>query len=205
MRICIFGDSIVHGVMDAEKGGWANRLMCYFQEHWDAYEASVYALGIDAETAAGLLKRFQVEADARKPDVIVFAIGINDSAHWQDGRECCLQEDFVCDIDALVALAKKYTSTIVFVGLTRVNEQQSSDYQASDDWVYTNTRIALFDTLLQEAAERAGGHYISCATIVPIENLPDRLHPDATGHQKLFEHIRSELLTRNIISPSPVV
>lgn len=201
MRICIFGDSIVHGVMDAEGGGWATRLMIHFWEHWDEYETNVYPLGIDAETAAGLLKRLDVEAMARKPDVIICAIGINDSSQRQDGSDVCSEKDFIRDIDALITQAKQYTSQIVFVGLTRVNENKSAEYLAPDDWVYTNERIEAFDLILKDAAAHAGALCIPCADVVPVENLPDRLHPDAVGHQKLFEYIRDVLLEKGIVLP----
>jgi lysophospholipase L1-like esterase len=197
MRICIFGDSIVHGVMDAEMGGWANRLMCYFQEHWDEYEVSVYPLGIDGDTTSGLLKRFDVEASARLPDCIVFAIGINDAVFREGDRVEIELKGFEKNIEELHRRAREYTQTkIVCVGCTPVDDTKLYPYVGSESGkCYTSKRIQEYDARLKTTAERLGAHYISCADVIsPFEDLSDGLHPNAEGHRKLFEHIRDELI-----------
>ncbi len=78
-RICIFGDSITKGHCDYEEGGWANRLKKYL-ENKDS-DNSVYNLGVDSDTTDNLLGRFDAEARTRDPEIIIFAIGINDSSY----------------------------------------------------------------------------------------------------------------------------
>lgn len=77
--ICVFGDSIVWGEGDPVGGGWVSRLKRYYEEH--NCGVSVYNLGIDADTSEWLLSRIESETLAREPDIVVIAIGINDSIY----------------------------------------------------------------------------------------------------------------------------
>ena len=72
MVITVFGDSVAWGAFDEKKGGWVDRFKLH---HSDC----VYNLGVSGDKSFDLLKRFQVECVARKPNVIFFAVGINDS------------------------------------------------------------------------------------------------------------------------------
>ncbi len=85
MNICVFGDSIVWGAYDPENGGWATLLRNYFESadsppyFREAGDVEVYNCGVSGDKTEDLLKRFEVEAQAREPNLIIFAIGINDS------------------------------------------------------------------------------------------------------------------------------
>jgi lysophospholipase L1-like esterase len=77
--ICLFGDSITWGAWDPERGGWGARLRSYFETN--NIEVNVYNCGVSGNNTDDLLQRFKVEATARKPNIIIFAIGINDSQY----------------------------------------------------------------------------------------------------------------------------
>ena len=79
--ICVFGDSIAWGAVDPENGGWVSSLRNYFESKSlrADLDTDVYNLGISGDNTDDLLERFDVEVEARKPDTIVFAIGINDA------------------------------------------------------------------------------------------------------------------------------
>jgi len=73
--ICIFGASSTWGAWDYEKAGWANRLRLFLDsENKDVF---TYNLGVSGDTTNKLLKRFNVEAEARQPKIIIFSIGDN--------------------------------------------------------------------------------------------------------------------------------
>ncbi len=89
-RICCFGDSLVNGVRDGEKGGWPMRLGRRLLE--DARcETTIYNLGIRAETTEGLKARWKFEAELRMvaefPTVLIFSFGVNDANHAEDRGE----------------------------------------------------------------------------------------------------------------------
>ena len=77
MRILIFGDSITYGAWDTELGGWANRLRIAFDK--ENQDWNIYNLGVSGDTINDVLKRFDVECQAREPEKLIFAIGINDA------------------------------------------------------------------------------------------------------------------------------
>ncbi|KKQ27461.1 MAG: Lipolytic protein G-D-S-L family, partial [Candidatus Magasanikbacteria bacterium GW2011_GWC2_37_14] len=81
-RISIFGDSITWGAWDPENGGWVAQLRRYFETN-ENYEVDVYNLGVSGDTTNDLLIRFNTECLARNrhPQIIIFAIGINDSQY----------------------------------------------------------------------------------------------------------------------------
>lgn len=89
-RICFFGDSIVAGVRDAQKGGWPMRLgqRLLIDARLDV---TIYNLGIRAETSDDLKLRWQDDAERRRVDkfplVLFFCFGLNDAMHAQDRGE----------------------------------------------------------------------------------------------------------------------
>ncbi|MBU6500990.1 MAG: hypothetical protein KGJ89_02590 [Patescibacteria group bacterium] len=109
MNICIFGDSITWGASDTEKGGWVERLKTYFG---NKYEAIIYNLGIPGDTTIDLLKRVESECKSRKPDLIIFSIGINDL--WRDDRTPI--KKFAENIARLHRIAKKIHQKRDFYG-----------------------------------------------------------------------------------------
>ena len=91
-RILVFGDSIARGAVDLEKGGWVERLRIYFVNN--SKDKSVYNLGISGDTTENLLKRFMNECKVREPEIIIFAIGVNDSAIIQNKNNWVSEKDF---------------------------------------------------------------------------------------------------------------
>jgi len=80
MNICIFGDSITWGAYDPINGGWVGLLRNYFEKKSEG-EIEIYNLGISGNTTDGLLKMIENESIPREPEVIVLAIGINDTQY----------------------------------------------------------------------------------------------------------------------------
>src|SRR3989344_634561 len=110
--ICIFGDSITQGADDTESGGWASRLKIFM---YNKQLAELYVLGICGDDTQSLLQRFEIEAQARKPDVMLFAIGINDSYYEESlQKNTVTPTRFSKNIQALYEKAKKLTNTIIF-------------------------------------------------------------------------------------------
>jgi lysophospholipase L1-like esterase len=89
-RVCFFGDSLVNGVRDAQKGGWPMRLGQSLLNDI-GLDATIYNLGIRAETSSDLKNRWYDDATRRKVDefplVLVFCFGLNDANHAQERGE----------------------------------------------------------------------------------------------------------------------
>ena len=81
-NICVFGDSVTWGAWD-NKGGWVSRLRAFIESGNRDY--FVYNLGVSGDTTKELLGRFDIEAKARSPNIIIFQIGDNDSIFVKSG------------------------------------------------------------------------------------------------------------------------
>lgn len=187
--ICIFGDSITWGAGDEYGVGWADRLKAqYAQEHSGA---EVFNLGISGDTATGILKRFDSEMEARGGDVALIAIGINDAQKTGEQANGYRTEEanFKEVLTQLVTAAKRRDARIGFIGLTRVDETKTRPVLWRNDRHYENERIATFDSIIKEVCEDAEIPYLRVADTLAIDDLPDGLHPNAAGYEKLFSAI----------------
>jgi len=175
MNICIFGDSITWGAFDYEKGGWVERLKSSLME-----DASIISnLGIYGDTTEGLLERFETEAGTRGPDALIFAIGINDALMIENIDPDRLEE-FDNNISSLCSLAKEMTDKIIFIGLTRIEEENGT---------HQNDVIKEYDSIIEASCKDNGITYIKMFDLLQNDDLEDGLHPNSEGHRKMFEKI----------------
>jgi lysophospholipase L1-like esterase len=187
MTICIFGDSIVWGASDCEKGGWADCLKNHLMDD----DIDVYNLGISGDTTEDLLKRFDTEAGARNPDIIIFAIGINDSLSLD--KEGLIK--FQKNISTLVNKARKFTNKIIFIGLTNVDESRTTPYLSEETGeAYNNQSIGEYDEIIKSFCEENNLTFVDVlGLLINDDDLCDGLHPGSIGHQKLFEAIKEKI------------
>jgi lysophospholipase L1-like esterase len=103
--ICVFSDSIAWGACDYKRGGWVEKLKVDMLKNSDI---QVYNFGVCGNTTVNLLDRFQKEADIMNPEIIIFAIGINDSRYLGGSKvsEVGLEE-FKTNISILINQARK--------------------------------------------------------------------------------------------------
>ncbi|MFP4616852.1 MAG: SGNH/GDSL hydrolase family protein [Candidatus Paceibacterota bacterium] len=192
MTICIFGDSITWGAYDPEQGGWATRLRNYFELQDEGID--VYNLGICGNTTDDLLERIEAEAISREPDLIIFAIGINDTQfiHSKNNTRVTFTE-FQQNLTELLTIAKKFTNNIVFVGLTRVDESKTTPIPWNTDKSYTNVNIERLDSAIEGFFEENKLKFIPVKDLLNNDDFIDGLHPKTQGHIKMFERIRFEI------------
>lgn len=194
-RICVFGDSIVRGYYDHEMGGWAQRLQQFFMQE---EEFSVYPLGISGDTTSDLLKRCAVELSARRPEFIIFAIGINDAARYRS-EPCCSVGDFEHNIQKLYEIADSFDCTVIFVGLTRVTEVQSTPVSWDADISYYNNDIDMYDASIKKIAHEKKCLFVDMRDVLTDNDLEDGVHPDTDGHIKIYEKMMQFFVEHNII------
>lgn len=197
--INIFGDSITWGASDNEVGGWANRLRNHLAERPDDF-FQVYNLGIRGNNSDMLLKRFVAENEARIPDTIIIAIGINDS-RYEGFRENSFVPlgRFEKNLEEIVKEAKKFTEEIIFVGLTRVDEKRVSPMPWNTDIHFDNENISIYNEKVKEVCAKNDLLFIEMMDLIGDSELEDGLHPDAKGHEKMFLRIRDFLMDNKII------
>jgi lysophospholipase L1-like esterase len=122
VRLCVWGSSIARGSGDTVKGGWVERLRMELIN--GPKDLSVYNLSISGATSASLLERFDVEYKARQPEIVIIAIGLNDSAFFTKKSKPWIDiTTYEKNIASLYNNAKK-KSKVVFVGITPVDESK---------------------------------------------------------------------------------
>lgn len=205
-QILVFGDSITDGAFDPS-GGWADRLKQHFMAknmQGDVVQDEndwVYNLGISGNLTDDVQERIETESIARKVDrenrksIFVFAIGINDSCRKGDDNPLprSNEEKFVQNYNKLIDLARRYTNKIICVGLTPVDEKQTTPIY--NLYWYKNDRISQFDKLIRELATKSRAEFVDVHKAYLSqpdfkELLIDGLHPNEAGHRIIFNLVK---------------
>ena len=187
MEIGIWGDSITYGDGDNEALGWVGRLRKSFL----TTDSCVYNFGVCGDTTEDLLKRFVVEANSIQPNIVVFAIGINDSKIPANeiANEVTF-EKYQKNIQELIKMARDYTNKIYIVGATKVNDTAIRDSGTR----FNNVTIQTYNKYLKEVSSLENLVFIETFDILDINNdLADGLHPNAQGYEKLYQTLRGFL------------
>lgn len=197
--IVAVGDSITYGVADSTGLGWFNRLRSESEkrECYDAY----YNLGVCSETSTSMLMRLEKELKVRKPDIILIAIGINDTRFiGKDKKECVNKNQFQKNILKIDRIASKYTQRIIYIGLTRVAEKKTNPIQYSRMYWYNNDRIIEYEDVIKRICRQTRRRFVNLANSFESSWLDeDGLHPNARGHVNMAKIIKLKLVKYKII------
>lgn len=194
--ICIFGDSIVYAHTDPMRGGWPGRLKQAVTEANDA--GAVYALGIPGNTLRDVADRFDAEAAARKPDLVIIAVGTADSPN--DFSEPTPLNEFQDTYGALLARARKVTPRILVLTPPNIDESRAT-------YGFSNRTLKPYVDAIKA---RAHDEAVPCVDL--FGRLSDQdfdrdgLHPTSAGHEKLYDAIMKTLTTfptLNARQPTP--
>jgi lysophospholipase L1-like esterase len=146
------------------------------------------------------MRRFAVENEVRKPDVIIIDIGTNDSSYLKSKSENYVPlTRFENNLVELIGQAKKITQEIIFVGLTAVEESKTSPVPWETDFSYTNENIAIYNAKIKEICAKNNLLFIEMKDLLKNEDLEDGLHPNSNGHEKMFLRVKDFLEKNKII------
>ncbi|MDE1919193.1 MAG: SGNH/GDSL hydrolase family protein [Patescibacteria group bacterium] len=184
-KIGAWGDSITYGAGDEESLGWVGRLRRRFEK--EKY-VEVYNFGISGETSSDLLERFSVELKSVRPQLILIAIGTNDSIFTQgeeQGRKVSL-EKYEENLKKLFSLAKQTSKQVFAIGLTIADDArtQPMPWGTTGD-SYKSAILKEYDEVLQTTAQKAGVLYIRMWDVLTASDLADGIHPNAAGYEKM--------------------
>lgn len=188
MNIYIFGDSITEGYYDEEKKGWVDRLGLKMPQH------RMYNFGISGDTTEDLLQRFDANVFGKNPQMIIFAIGINDSIYVpKEDRNFVEFGKFKENIEELVEKASQICEKIVFVGLIPVDEELLTPMLWEPALHYLNKEIKKYNDAIKEICRVKKLKFIDINSkmkkIDYKKLLSDGIHPNAKGHTWLAEKI----------------
>lgn len=197
-RYLFFGDSITYGAIDVE-GGWVDRLKrVAMKEDLDSGGNSrfqIVNLGIGGDTSRKMLERIDAEIAIRALDSwefqIAIGVGINDSRilAGETDSEVPLTE-FVKNYERLIGIARAYSKNVITVGLTDIAE----DEVAFKDMRYLKSKVVQYDAEVKRISLEQKTQYISLlGTLGPDDFFLDGLHPNTSGHEKIFQKVKSSL------------
>ncbi len=202
MKILIFGDSIVWGAFDLEKGGWAERLKEKILETtsktMSPKDFYPYNFGMESDDSETLLYRFKKQIDIcerlepNREYILLFAIGTNDSA-ISNGKSETSTNKFLENIKLLITQAKKVTDNIWFIGLTNVDESKTCPVFFDKRLSWKNKNIEEYNLIIEKICKEEMVNFISLWNLLTKEDLFDGLHPNAEGHRKIFERVKDKL------------
>jgi lysophospholipase L1-like esterase len=208
--IVVFGDSITWGAWDPE-GGWVARLLRWLEER-DQREHIIYNCGVSGDGTPELLQRFEVEARARfleptadgSPKMLIIAIGDNDSGWFRDeGRHVTPPEQFRANVQRLIEMARRQTSKVVFIGTTPVDDAKTDPLPWAANRVHKNEYTVKYDKIAKDVCDKNGIPFVEIYNTwlkADYRNLlEDGVHPNAAGHQRLFEAVRDALLKNKLL------
>ncbi|OKH88750.1 GDSL-type esterase/lipase family protein [Thalassospira sp. TSL5-1] len=194
-RVCFFGDSIVAGVRDAQKGGWPMRLGQRLLTD-GKLDVTIYNLAIRAETSDDLKLRWQDDARRRRVDnfplVLVFCFGLNDAMHAQDrGEETTMRVSHarsLANATEIMALARDMAPTL-WVGPQAVIDGGRSSK-------IVNERLEGLNQLFAETAKGLDIPYLDGFEQTLRDDTwqralrrGDGYHPDTAGYDMLADMI----------------
>jgi lysophospholipase L1-like esterase len=170
-RICIFGASITWGAFDKKGGGWIHRLNSNFINK--KTDIQIYNLGVPGNNTNDLLKRFDNECSARKPDLIIFGLGGNDASYIDTENNMVVSIDqFKNNILKLIQQGKYFTDKI----------------------------IAKYDSIINTTCNEMGILFLPMIDLLDIDDLSnDGRHPNDNGYQKISNCVRDYLYKNNLI------
>lgn len=195
-------DSIAMWARDLEKWGWISRLYNYLWQKFLREGAdywAVYNLGIDWDTTDWVIKRFDVEAEARQPNIVVFAIGSNDCTVIDNEQATIPLDIFQKNIALLTEKARKFTDKIVFVWPIICDETKTIPIPRAPELSQDMPTTGKYNDAIKKFCEANTILFIDMLDVLDTQDLEDGIHPTAEGHEKMYIKIRDFLLEHKLI------
>jgi lysophospholipase L1-like esterase len=132
---------------------------------------------------------------SRKPNLVIFSIGLNDSALITPRMEPRVSIDkFNQNIATLYKKARELDARVVFIGPTTVVENKTTPIPWDTTKHYTVASALAFDNLLKKFCDRNKINFISLTSTLGTDDIAgDGLHPNTSGHEKIYIKIKPHL------------
>lgn len=186
MRACFIGDSLTHGVGDAEALGWSGRLIQRMVRQNP--EMTAYDLGVRHETSSQIQHRWEAEARVRlaagMQHRLAFCFGTNDGADDGTGAPRVAQADSLANVRKILTTACAMAPTVM-IGPPPLRSDPAAD-----------ARIAELEAAQQKIAAEFRVPYLPVFNALSHSKAwtdsaaaGDGTHPDAAGYAVLADLI----------------
>lgn len=199
MTNCIFfGDSITYGEYDGIQGGWVDYLKRYSHRKFyneNANEVSIFNLGIGGETTNGLIKRFEVELNARKSEnnnLVFFSYGANDLS-IVDGKTLVTIDKYKENYLKVIKKTKEITSNIYIISIMPISKNIDGKISTTGK-IRTNKVINEYNKVLIDIANSENVNFIDVNTDFEKNKedylSKDLVHPNDKGYVFIANKIK---------------
>lgn len=192
--VCI-GDSIVEGVRnDSKRIGWVGRLQANLldttKDDW-----MIYNLGISGDCIIDIYHRLNSEALARRPDICIVSVGVNDISKDNLGNPCINKERRIKIWDNLLKSLKLNVPVPMVLSILPVNEMA-----AKDGWP-TNQEIKEENILIKSLCDENQVQFWDIASSFELAGISeDFAHPNDYGYEIIAKTIYKMMQQNNLLS-----
>lgn len=216
-KIIILGASTTYGCWD-EEGGWVSRLRKFLDQKNFTYPKErkdkkfiVYNLGVSSATTDDLLRRAEFEFNQRvkigQEIIVIFSVGTNDAQldiSLNDLR--VLPDKFLKNVEKLIEVAKKFTSKIVFIGVTPIDETQTNPILWNQERSCKNKTIDKYNNIVKNICREKNVYFVDIFNEWVKKDykelLDDGMHPNTRGHEEIYKKVLDFLIKNGIIDIS---
>jgi acyl-CoA thioesterase I len=147
-QIVAMGDSIT------QAGGYLRVMDAVFaQQYADLKIPRVISAGISGEKAEDMVKRFERDVIARKPDIVTISVGINDVWHRMDRpHDPQVLEQYRRNVERMVRMAREAGARVIILSPTVIEEDAESE---------GNRRLRLYIEAGQKVALKLDAEYVN--------------------------------------------
>ena len=163
--------------------------------------STVDNLAVDGETTDGLVARFEAELKPRlssdESNVVIIAIGVNDSAWIEAEKHCWVPLDqFKTNLVNLITAAKRHNWEIILVGPASVDQTKVDPVPWRPELGYKTELVRQYSQVMGKIAEQEKLKFVDLFNQLPedyLQTLDDGLHPNTLGHQLIFNLVKNVL------------
>lgn len=206
--ILVFGASLVWGAWDRE-GGWVQRLKRFIDEKNLSQKeyCFVYNLGISGQSTREIISRMESETRQRIKEgrgvIIILSVGVNDSYYFNEKKSHNVpHEEFGENLAKLSGIASKFTSKVMFLGPTPVDERVDP-VPWRPEISYKLEYIKRYNEVVKEFCKHNNLHFIEILSEFMKSDykklLEDGGHPNSEGHKLIFETVKNYLIKNDVI------
>ena len=170
-RLVFFGDSLTAGYGIGAESAYPSLIESKLKSK--GHKVKVINAGVSGDTTAGGLRRVDWVLK-QKVDVFLLALGANDSLRGLSPEEA--KKNLATIVDKVLEQNPK--SKIILAGI-KAPPSMGVEYTQEFDPIYTQLAEEKSITLLPFLLEGVAGD--------PDLNLPDRIHPNEQGHERIAE------------------
>lgn len=189
MNIAVLWDSITFWAYDREQGWRVERLKLWWFQQDDLL---VYNRWISWYSTQDFINddRAKLLCQTKQFDTIIIALWSNDSRWNSSTQQYNVSLDqFQRNLLDLFEVIKIHTKHIIFLWLITVDETKTTPIPRKTNLSYNNDAIKQYNQTIQDFTYHNNVDYIHLYDLLDNNDLDDGLHPNASGHQKIFEKV----------------